>query len=83
MIRVVAYTDSAGIGGAETSLKHLVTHVSKDIDITVVGTNHLVVDTIAQHRPQASRFVLQALGIHSLTAHIQVLHRLWIPQPQE
>ncbi|ARV59952.1 glycosyltransferase [Nostocales cyanobacterium HT-58-2] len=75
-MRVVAYTDSAGIGGAEVSLQHLVTHVSKDIDMTIVGTCPLVVDTIAQHRPQASRVVLPAKGIHSLTAHLQALHRL-------
>ncbi|BAY47923.1 group 1 glycosyl transferase [Scytonema sp. HK-05] len=75
-MRVVTYTDSAGIGGAEISLQHLVTNVSKDIDITVVGTSNLVVDAIAQHRPQASRVVLPAKGTHSLTAHLQVLHRL-------
>ncbi|KAB8316005.1 glycosyltransferase [Tolypothrix campylonemoides VB511288] len=75
-MRVVTYTDSAGIGGAEISLQHLVTNVSKDIDVTVVGTSHLVVDTIAQHRPQASRVVLPAKGTHSLTAHLQILHRL-------
>lgn len=76
MMRVVTYTDSAGIGGAEISLQHLVTNVSKDIDVTVVGTSHLVVDTIAQHRPQASRVVLPAKGTHYLTAHLQVVHRL-------
>lgn len=75
-MRVVAYTDSAGIGGAEISLQHLVTNVSKDIDITIVGTSHLVVDAIAQHRLQASRVVLPAMGILSLTAHLQALHRL-------
>jgi len=75
-MRIVTYTDSAGIGGAEISLKHLVTNVSKDIDVTIVGTSHLVVDTIAQHRPQASQVVLPPNGIHSLTAHLQVLHRL-------
>jgi len=75
-MRVVTYTDSAGIGGAEISLKHLVTNVSKDIDVTVVGTSNVVVDAIAQHRPQASRVVLPAKGIYSLTAHLQVLHRL-------
>ncbi|NEQ28115.1 MAG: glycosyltransferase [Microcoleus sp. SIO2G3] len=75
-MRVVTYTDSAGIGGAEISLQHLVTNVSKDIDVTIVGTCNLVVDAIAQHRPQASRVVLPAKGTHSLTAHLQVLHRL-------
>ena len=75
-MRVVTYSDSAGIGGAEISLQHLVTNVSKDIDVTIVGTSNLVVDAIAQHRPQASQVVLPAKGTHSLTAHLQVLHRL-------
>lgn len=76
MIRIVAYTDSAGIGGAEISLKHLVTNVSKDIDMIVVGTCQLVVDTIASDRPQASCIVLPDQGIPSVTAHFQLLHRL-------
>lgn len=76
MMRVVTYTDSAGIGGAEISLKHLITNMSKDIDITVVGTCQEVVNTMVQHKPQASRVVLPAKGTHSLTAHLQVLHRL-------
>ncbi len=75
-MHVVAYTDSAGIGGAEISLKHLVTNVSSDIDVTVVGTCQLVVDTIAHHKPQKSRVVLPTSGIRSLTAHLQILHRL-------
>lgn len=75
-MRVVAYTDSAGIGGAEISLGHLVTHVTDEIDITVVGTCQKVVDAIAHQKPQVSRVVLPAKGIQSLTAHLQVLHQL-------
>jgi len=76
MMHVVAYTDSAGIGGAEISLKHLVTNVSSDIDVTVVGTCQPVVETIAHHRPQGSGLVLPAKGIRSLTTHLQTLHQL-------
>ncbi len=75
-LRVVAYTDSAGIGGAEISLRHLVTNVSGDIDITVIGVSHLVVDAIAHHRTQASRIVLPATKIQSITAHLRALHSL-------
>lgn len=53
-LRVVAYTDAAGIGGAEISLSHLVTNVSGDIDITVIGTSGLVVDAIAAARAGVS-----------------------------
>ena len=47
-LRVVAYTDAAGIGGAEINLSHLVTNVSGDINITVIGISGLVVDAIAE-----------------------------------
>jgi glycosyltransferase involved in cell wall biosynthesis len=75
-MHVVAYTDSAGIGGAEISLRHLITNVSRDIDVTVVGTSHLVVEAIAAKRPQAKRVVLPATGIWSVIAHVQTLHQL-------
>ncbi|MEC4816007.1 MAG: hypothetical protein SAK29_22455 [Scytonema sp. PMC 1069.18] len=58
VIRILIYTNAAGIEDAEISLKHLVTNVSQDIDITVVGTCQVVVDTIAHSRPQASQVVL-------------------------
>ncbi|WP_315789099.1 glycosyltransferase [Fischerella sp. JS2] len=75
-MRVVTYTDSAGIGGAEISLGHLVTNVSSEIDVMVVGTCQLVVDTIAAKRPQVKRVVLPGVGVKSLIAHLQVLHYL-------
>lgn len=75
-MRVITYTDSAGIGGAEISLGHLVKNVSNDIDVTVIGTSQLVVDAIAANRPQAKRVILPATGIKSLTAHLQMFHNL-------
>lgn len=75
-LRVVAYTDSAGIGGAEISLGHLVTTVSSDIDLTVLGTSGLVVNAIAARRPQASRVVLPATGPFAAVAHLTALLRL-------
>ncbi|GAB1542442.1 hypothetical protein NUACC21_51160 [Scytonema sp. NUACC21] len=76
MMHVVAYTDSAGIGGAEISLKHLVSNVSTDINMTVVGTSQIVVNAIAQFRPQVPQVVLPHKGVHSLAVHLQTLHRL-------
>ncbi|GAA6623850.1 glycosyltransferase [Scytonema sp. NUACC26] len=76
MIRIVTYTDSAGIGGAEISLKHLVTNVSTDFQVTAMGTSQLVIDAIASNKPQVSQAILPAKGIHSLIAHLQALHRL-------
>lgn len=75
-LRVVTYTDAAGIGGAEISLGHLVATVSDDIEITVLGTSEVVVNAIANNRPQASRLVLPATNLRSGIAHIRALHRL-------
>lgn len=75
-LRVVAYTDSAGIGGAEISLGHLIATVSGDIDLTVLGISRLVVDAIAARRPLASRVVLTASGSFTAAAHLTALLRL-------
>jgi glycosyltransferase involved in cell wall biosynthesis len=71
-MRVVVYTDSAGIGGAEISLGHLVTNASSDVDVTVMGTCQLVVDAIAAKRLQIKQVILPK----SLLAHLQALYSL-------
>lgn len=75
-LRVVAYTDAPGIGGAEISLGHLVATVSRDIEVTVLGTSQLVVDAIAARRPQVSSAVLPATGPRSSMAHFAALYQL-------
>lgn len=75
-LRVTVYTDSAGIGGAEISLSHLIATVSDNIDITVLGPSQLVVDAIAPQRSQVSRSVLPATGPRSAVAHLVALRRL-------
>lgn len=57
MLKVVVYTDSEGIGGAEISLSHLVATVSPEIDLTVVGVSQTVVDAIVDRR-QSTRIVI-------------------------
>lgn len=74
-MRVVVYTDSLGMGGAEFSLGHLVAAVSRDIAITVMGVSAVVVDAIASQRPGAEKIVLPT-GLPSLAAHLATLHRL-------
>lgn len=71
-LRVVVYTDSAGIGGAEISLSHLVATVSDDIDVVVLGTSQVVVDAIAQKRPQAEKYVIPGTR-YALPAHLAAL----------
>lgn len=75
-LRVVVYTDSVGIGGAEISLSHLIATVSDDIDVTVLGTCELVVKAIAQGRSQALKQVVPGKGIHSAPAHLAALFKL-------
>lgn len=70
-LRVVVHTDSAGIGGAEISLGHLVAHVSDRIEITVVGVSQPVVDAIASRRSTARRIVLPAKGMLAIAAHLR------------
>ncbi|MBD2111215.1 MULTISPECIES: glycosyltransferase family 4 protein [Cyanophyceae] len=74
--RVVVYTDSLGMGGAEFSLGHLVAAVSRDIAITVLGVSATVVDAIASQRPGAEKIVLPPTGFTSIAAHLATLHRL-------
>lgn len=75
-LRVVVYTDAAGIGGAEISLGHLVATVSDKIEIIVLGVSELVVNAIATRRSQALAKVLPAKGIWSMMAHLAALHQL-------
>ncbi|HEY9763043.1 MAG TPA: glycosyltransferase [Trichocoleus sp.] len=83
-MHVIAYTDSAGVGGAEISLSHLVRTASPEIQITVVGVSDEVVNAIAQtstdqgttQRFNLSKIVLPATGIHSVWAHLKTFHRL-------
>jgi glycosyltransferase involved in cell wall biosynthesis len=71
-LNVVVYTDSAGIGGAEISLGHLVSTASEAIDITIVGVAPEVVDAIANRRSSAKRIVLS----NNVLAHLSTFYRL-------
>lgn len=75
-LRVIVYTDSAGIGGAEISLGHLVATAASQFEITVVGVCQTVVDLIADRRPQVDRVVLHSNGIKSFSTHLQTFYRL-------
>jgi len=75
-MHVVVYTDSAGVGGAEISLGHLIATASRAIEITVVGVNPTVVDAIARGRPQAQRIVLPGSGLSAFWTHRRTFQRL-------
>ncbi|MBW4442631.1 MAG: glycosyltransferase family 4 protein [Plectolyngbya sp. WJT66-NPBG17] len=67
MLKVVVYTDSEGIGGAEISLGHLVATTSTDM--TVVGVSETVVNAIAKDYP---KIVLPK----NLFSHWSIFHQL-------
>lgn len=68
-LRVVLYTDSAGMGGAEISLGHLVAHVSESVALTVVGVDETVVNAIANRRPHTPRLLLPVWGGRAFFQH--------------
>lgn len=68
-IKVIAYTDSLGVGGAEISLGHLVTTVSSEFELTVMGVSSQVVNAIAKQRPDLPKIVLPKTGLNSFLAH--------------
>ena len=72
-IRVAFYSDSHEIGGAETSLRNLLSALSPRVEATVVGVDSAVVDWVAAGRPGsvtvvlppiAGKWDLRAIGIH-------------------
>jgi glycosyltransferase involved in cell wall biosynthesis len=75
-MHVLAYTDSAGIGGAEISLGHLVATASADIHLTVVGVHPTVVNAIAHRRSSTPHYVLPARGLPALRSHLKTFHYL-------
>jgi len=75
-MHVVVYTDSAGVGGAEISLGHLIATASSAIEITVVGVSSTVVAAIASGRPQARRMVLPGTGVSAFWTHRRTFQHL-------
>ena len=50
-LRIVAYTDSAAVGGAEHALAHLVTALDDSFEVSVLGVSETVVSLVAGPRP--------------------------------
>nr|ASV47117.1 hypothetical protein [uncultured bacterium] len=56
--RVLLLADAPGIGGAEQSLAHLLTHAGPEWDLHLAGTAPAVVEWIGAHRPEVPRSVV-------------------------
>jgi glycosyltransferase involved in cell wall biosynthesis len=73
--RVILYTDSLGIGGAELSLAHLVSHLSGNWEIIVAGMSATVVNHIAGSLSQIQKVIFSDhhwSGFH----HWHIFHHL-------
>ncbi len=74
-LRVVAYTDSVGRGGAEISLGNLLAALPPEIKVVVVAIDRAVIGWIAARRPGTPALVLPD-GARGLAAHIRTFRHL-------
>lgn len=75
-LRVLIYTDSLGIGGAEISLKHLITNVPDTVSLAIVGVNQDVIQYISADFPEAAQHILPKSGIQAWLTHQFMFKRL-------
>lgn len=59
-LRVLAYTDSGEVGGAELALGYLLGALRENIDVGVLATDARVAAAIAAHRPGAAAIAVRA-----------------------
>ncbi|HEX6702183.1 MAG TPA: glycosyltransferase family 4 protein [Gaiellaceae bacterium] len=74
------YTDSTLVGGAETSLGHLVAELDPGLDVIVLGVDSRVVERVASRRPGTATEVLPPAETKrdaaAFVAHLRALRRL-------
>lgn len=75
MARVILYTDSLGVGGAEISLAHLVSRLGPEWEIILAGISESVIDQIAGDCSHLQRFVFKP-ELWSVLKHCQLFGRL-------
>ena len=61
MIRLVTYTDSPILGGAERGLAGLLAELSAHVEVTVIGDDRTVVRALAERRPGTRYAVVPAI----------------------
>lgn len=74
--RVLLHVDSAGLGGAEQSVAHLLARLDGRWDPHVSGTSPDVLDWVARHRPGTPVHLLPAAGLRALPAAGRLLRRV-------
>lgn len=75
--KLLAYTDSTAIGGAEQALAHLLTELDRSIRVAVLGVDPEVVDWLAARRPETESGVVPAPGtkanVAAIVSHIRAV----------
>jgi glycosyltransferase involved in cell wall biosynthesis len=79
-LRLVAYTDTQQLGGADLALSHLLEGLDPEIDVTVAGVSRSIVERVAAGRAFASTKVVPrprtGHDARSLAAHVNILRSL-------
>ena len=73
--RVAVYTDSVVLGGSEIDLQRLVEGIDARFELTVVGTDELLVNRLAATRPGCRTLLLPAVtskwNLGATVAHLR------------
>lgn len=76
-VRVLAYTDTESLGGADLALSHLLDSLEGEIDAAVVGVSREIVERIATARPRTAFGVVPrpqgGSDVRSLAAHVRAV----------
>ena len=79
-MRLIAYTDTVELGGADLCMAHLLERLDPSIDVTVVGVSEPIVERVARARPSASSHVVaqprSGHDLRSLLEHLRLFRGL-------
>lgn len=79
-LRVVAYTDATGFGGAEQVLGILVENLPTDIDVVVMGVDEVLVSRLTSRRPGSMGVVVPAVrtkrDVRAIVRHVRAMRSL-------
>ncbi len=79
-IRLVAYTDSEGFGGAEEVVGTLLERLPTDFDVTVMGVSRSTVDRIASRRSSAKTVLVPVISskrdVRAIARHVRAMRAL-------
>jgi glycosyltransferase involved in cell wall biosynthesis len=80
LVRLVAYTDSEEVGGAEISLGHVLAGLGGTYDVVVMGVEERVVARLAARRPGAQTCLVAPIrrkyDLRGVLAHVRAMRRL-------